>query len=74
MHLLWTRVVGRQRHKRGTILLTNRYARVVGVDKHKGEAWVRRHIRPQDQHRFCFVSMDMADMTPALLEQVMQAE
>ena len=35
---------------------------------------MRKHIRPQDQNRFVFVQMDMADMTPALLERIMQAE
>ena len=58
----------------GYHLRVNRYARVVGVDRDKSEAWVRKHIRPQDQKRFVFVQMDMADMTPALLERIMQAE
>ena len=58
----------------GYHLLVNRYARVIGVDRDKSEAWVRKHIRPQDQHRFVFVQMDMADMTPALLDRVMRAE
>ena len=54
-------------------LMTNRYARVIGIDRDKREEWVRKHIPAQYQRRFVFVAMDMAAVSVPVLERVMQA-
>jgi hypothetical protein len=53
-------------------LATNRYARVIGCDRDKPEKWVRKHIPLEFQKRFVFISKDMADVTPELLDTVMR--
>ena len=55
-------------------LMTNRYARVIGVDRDKPESWVRHHIPERFRNRFVFVSADMASVTPAVVDRVMRAE
>jgi hypothetical protein len=55
-------------------LMTNRYARVIGVDRDKAESWVREHIPARYRHRFVFVSADIGSLTPEAIDEVMRVE
>ena len=43
-------------------LLTNPHARVIGVDRDKSAAWVRKHLPAHVRDRFILVSRDMVDI------------
>ena len=53
-------------------LKQNAKARVIGVDRDKSEAWVRKHLPQSYQSRFRFINCDVKDLTHELLQAHMQ--